>query len=121
MIRGVLISENLNPVNTGGGKGVNPLIKSKPRDYYDGVKTVVHGRCGIRCDLAIHALMLATSLLRFPPESKSVLGMEKPPFGHLSHTHRILVGVPFKGPCPRFAAGRTNPLTGMVQSDDRVS
>ena len=41
--------------------------------------------------------MLATSLLRFPPESKSVLGMEKPPFGHLSHTHR------------------TNPLTGMVQ------
>ena len=59
--------------------------------------------------------MLATSLLRFPPEFKSVLGMEKPPFGHLSHTHRILVGVPFKGPCPRFAAGRTNPLTGMVQ------
>ena len=56
-----------------------------------------------------------------PPEFKSVLGMEKPPFGHLSHTHRILVGVPFKGPCPRFAAGRTNPLTGMVQSDDRVS
>ena len=35
--------------------------------------------------------------------------------------HRILVGVPFKGPSPRCAAGRTNPLTGIVLNGDRVS
>ena len=35
--------------------------------------------------------------------------------------HRILVGVPFKGPSPRCAAGRTSPLTGIVLNGDRVS
>lgn len=29
--------------------------------------------------------------------------------------HRILVGVPFKWPCPRSAAGRTNHLTGIYR------